>query len=253
MTALPFQLLAAAGLLAGVAWLLAARFAGPLAWSLAVLAGVGYLGLLTWEVVALNRAGLGLPPTAAAPATGDPGAVGLTYAWLIAVVQSLTPRRTRAAATEGIPLASGLVLLAWPHTGLFAAWTQGAVYLANPSATLLLGVSVACSTVMVRGAASRLAMTVRDGLHRERVLLVASSIGAALALLALARQTMTARGPGATVTIWLATLAALHLLAGVSALLRAATSRVPLLPALIAGAALFGYVLLASAGRLPPA
>lgn len=253
MTLFPVALIVAAGTLTLIAWSLAAWRHGPAWWSVAVVSTTGYASLLTWQVVALNRAGLSLPSGALPPAVGDPRAAGLTYAWAIVLVQGLTFRRFRPPAAELAPLLIGLALLTWPRTALYGAWTAGVVYRGNAATTYLVAASVAASALAFRVLVARLAPAWRGGGRGERALVVASSAIAALALLVLTRRAATAQGIGAANTVWLAALAALHFVVGGSSLLRRPTSRVPFVPAAIALTTLLGYLLLSSASRLPGA
>lgn len=250
MIALPVSPIIAAGTLALIAWSLAAWRHGPAWWTVAVVATIGYASLLTWRVVALNRAGLGLPSGALPPAISDPRAAGLTYAWATALAQGLSFRRARPPAAELAPLPIGLALLAWPRTPLYGSWTAGLVYRGNAASTYLLAVSVAASALAFRVLVARLSLTWRGGGRGDQALVVVSSAVAALALLELSRRAAISQGLGAANTVWLAALAALHLVVVGSALSRRPTSRVPLAPAVVALVALFGYLLLSSASRL---
>lgn len=253
MTAFAVAPIAAAGALATIAWLLASWRGGSTWWTLAVVLTTGYASLLTWQVVALNRAGLGLPSGALPPAIGDARAAGLTYAWAIVVAQGLTFRRFRPAAAELAPLLVGLALLAWPRTGLYGSWTSGVVYRGDAATTYLLAASVAASVLAFRVLVARLAPTWRGGGRGEQVVAAASSAIAVVALLVLARRAATVQGLGAANTAWLAALAALHLVAVGSTLVRSPASRMPLVPAAVALATLLGYLLSSSASRLPGA
>lgn len=253
MTVFPVAPIVAAGALALIAWSLAVWRHGPTWWAVAVAATIGYATLLTWQVVALNRAGLSLPSGALPPAIGDPRAAGLTYAWAIVLAQGLTLRRARPPAAELAPLLVGLALFVWPRTPVYASWTAEVVYRGSATTTYLLAASVAASVLAFRVLVARLAPGWRGGGRGEQLLAATSGAVAALALVALTRRAATVQGIGAANTVWLAALAALHLVAAGSALARAPGSRVALLPAAGALAALLGYLLLSSASRLPGA
>lgn len=250
MTHISDALIVAAGSLALIVWSLAAWRNGPAWWTAAVVSTSGYAGLLTWQVVALNRAGLSLPSGAQPPAVGDPRAAGLTYAWAIVVAQGLTFRRFRPPAAELAPLLIGLALLAWPRTALYGALTAGIVYRGNAATTYLLAASVAASALAFRVLVARLAPAWPGRGRGEQVLATTSSAIAALALLVLALRASTDQGVSGASTVW---LAALHFVVAGSSLVRRPTSLVPLLPAAVALAALLGYLVLSTASRLPGA
>jgi hypothetical protein len=163
-------LLALGALLAAGLWALAAaRPRGPLV----VAASLGSLlaaALLTWRVVALNRAGLALPEERVSPAIDGWRAVLPTLAWAVAVAQVLSQPLRPAPGPLGrpcrpaslVPLAELpaalliLGLLAWPRLATSAGLVRGArQFGADGRAVLLLGLALASSALMLRNALAR--------------------------------------------------------------------------------------------------
>ena len=157
-------LLALGALLAAGLWALAAaRPRRPLV----VVASLGSLlaaALLTWRVVALNRAGLALPVERVSPAIDGWRAVLPTLAWAVAVAhvlsQALCPPLGplgRLAPLAELPAALLVLgLLAWPRLATSAGLVRGArQFGADGRVVLLLGLALAGSTIALRNGLPR--------------------------------------------------------------------------------------------------
>ena len=276
-------LLALAALLAAGLWALAAALPRR---PLVVAAWLGSLlaaALLTWRVVALNRAGLALPVERVSPAIDGWRAILPTLAWAVAVAQVLSQALCpplgplgRLALLAELPAAFLVLgLLAWPRLATSAGLVRGArQFGADGRAVLLLGLALAGSTIALRNGLLRLpplpstpSPTGRGGDGRgqaekglppplarlSRALVVAGAVGAAVALALLARHLQAGQGSWRPATGWLAASAGLHLLAAGSALVRRDISAPPVVSALVAHGSLVAYVALATVGRIPGA
>ena len=134
--------------------------------------------------------------------------------------------------------------------------THGArFYGADGRAVLLLGLALAGSTLAARGGLALLTHIRGHALsrHAGRVewgLLTVGALAASLASALLAWHIAGARGGWRPAVSWLAALAAIHLLAALSALTRRGGSTVPAWVGLVGCGLLLAYIALASAGRI---
>src|SRR5437764_11484916 len=247
---------------AGVAaalWLLAAIFPRSTITLLGVVSSVLVAAALTWRAVALNRAGLALPEDMVSPAIDGWAAILPTIAWVVAAVQVLTLGAGYAPWGDVLAALLILALIVWPHSAPFAALTHGArVYGADGRAVLLLALALAGSMLAARGGLALLPHIRGHALsrHAGRVewgLLTAGALAASLAAALLAWHVAGARGGWCPAVSWLAALAAIHLLAVLSALARRGSSTVPAWVGLVGCGLLLAYIALASAGRIPGA
>ena len=152
-------LLALAALLAAGLWALAAALPRRPLVAAAWLGSLLAAALLTWRVVALNRAGLALPVERVSPAIDGWRAVLPTLAWAVAVAhilsQALCPSLGplgRLAPLAELPAALLVLgLLAWPRLATSAGLVRGArQFGADGRAVLLLGLALAGSTIALR-------------------------------------------------------------------------------------------------------
>jgi hypothetical protein len=273
-------LLALGALLAAGLWALAAVRPGRPLVVAAVLGSLLAAALLTWRVVALNRAGLALPVERVSPAIDGWRAVLPTLAWAVAVAhilsQALCPPLGplgRLAPLAELPAALLVLgLLAWPRLATSAGLVRGArQFGADGRAVLLLGLALAASTIALRSGLLRLPPfpsapspnggagagrgEAEKGLppalaHLSRALVVVGAAGSAVALALLARHLQAGQGGWRPATGWLAGSAGLHLLAAGSALVRRDISAPPVVSALVAHGSLVAYVALATVGRI---
>lgn len=256
MSLSPLALLALSAALAVLCWLLAAARPRPATSSLAIAASALVAVLLTWRVVALNRAALALPADALTPALDGWPAILLTFAWAVAAVQIVTLGLTRAPLAR-LPVALAiLALVGWPSSWPFAALARDIrVYGADSRAVLLLGLALAAATFALSGSLALLVAGRQAPLSWRAhpaawLCLVVGATGAALALGLLARRIDLVQGQWRPAVSWLAALAGMHLLAAGSAVARRAASPVPGWVMLVAYSGLLLYLALASAGRI---